>query len=141
MIGPEWPHVQPLLDDDVTGSDPSPVQSLGEPRRGCRAQDAIFPGHDSPVVKAAADGERELVQMSWGFVLPQLGKAPRRVTNTRDDKARESRLLFAFAGVWRRHIGPIKKDGPSVELDVYSFMTTKPNDALPQPAGLLSVPQ
>jgi putative SOS response-associated peptidase YedK len=28
---------------------------------------------------------------------------------------------------WRRHIGPIKKDGPSVELDVYSFMTTTPN--------------
>ncbi len=28
---------------------------------------------------------------------------------------------------WRRHIGPIKKDGPSVELDVYSFMTTTLN--------------
>jgi putative SOS response-associated peptidase YedK len=24
-------------------------------------------------------------------------------------------------------MGPIKKDGPSVELDVYSFMTTTPN--------------
>lgn len=28
---------------------------------------------------------------------------------------------------WRRHIGPIKKDGLSVELDDYSFMTTTPN--------------
>jgi hypothetical protein len=97
-------------------------------------------------------------------VLPQPGRAPRRVTNTRDDKARSSsfwrdsfekrrclvpvtcfaepkevtpatwhwfalngeepRPLFAFAGLWRRNVGPIKKDGPSVELDVYSFMTT-----------------
>ena len=39
----------------------------------------------------------------------------------------EPRPLFAFAGVWHRHVGPIKKDGPSVELDVYSFMTTTPN--------------
>jgi putative SOS response-associated peptidase YedK len=130
-------------------------------------KDAIFPGRDGPVVRRSADGERELVQMSWGFVLPQAGRAPRRVTNTRDDKARtsafwresfqkrrclvpvtcfaepkevtpatwhwfalkgaEPRPLFAFAGVWRRHVGPLKKDGPSVEFDVYSFMTTTPN--------------
>ncbi len=130
-------------------------------------KDAIFPGHEAPVVRVASDGERELVQMSWGFVLPQEGKAPRRVTNTRDDKARtssfwrdsfqnrrclvpvtcfaeprevtpatwhwfalnegEPRPLFAFAGLWRHHVGPIKKDGPSVELEVYSFMTTTPN--------------
>ena len=32
--------------------------------------------------------------MSWGFVLPQPGRAPRRVTNVRDDKARAS-------GFWR----------------------------------------
>ena len=49
---------------------------------------AIFPGHFAPVVRHAADGERELVNLSWGFVLPQPGKAPRRVTNIRDDKAR-----------------------------------------------------
>ncbi len=129
--------------------------------------DAIFPGHDAPVVRLAPDGERELVQMSWGFVLPQAGRAPRRVTNTRDDKVRtssfwrasfeqrrclvpvtcfaepkevtpaswhwfalkgeEARPRFAFAGLWRRHVGPIKKDGLAVELDVYSFMTTTPN--------------
>ena len=105
--------------------------------------------------------------MSWGFVLPQAGKAPRRVTNFRDDKTRNSpfwresfetrrclipatsfaepkqitpatwhwfalagddpRPLFAFAGIWRRYKGPLKKDGPVVELDVYSFMTTLPN--------------
>jgi putative SOS response-associated peptidase YedK len=40
----------------------------------------------------------------------------------------EPRPLFAFAGIWRRHQGPIKKDGPSVTLDVFSFMTTTPNE-------------
>jgi len=130
-------------------------------------KDAIFPSHIAPVVRLANDGERELVNMSWGFVLPQKGRAPRRVTNTRDDKALSSRFwrssfeqrrclvpvssfaepkdvkpatwhwfalkgagprpLFAFAGLWQRHVGPMKKDGPSVEIDVYSFMTTTPN--------------
>ena len=147
--------------------------------------DAIFPGHMAPVVRRAGDGERELVSLSWGFVLPQQGKAPRRVTNVRDDKARssgfwrdsfeqrrclvpatafcepreikpatwhwfaldgdharggrlptgesprasqsEQRPVFAFAGVWRRWRGPVKKDGPVVDLEVYAFMTTTPN--------------
>ncbi len=133
------------------------------------ARDAVFPGHMAPVVRQAADGERELVELSWGFVLPQSGKAPRRVTNVRDDKALTSafwrdsfetrrclvpatsfceprevkpatwhwfalgtgdeieRPLFAFAGIWRRWNGPLKKDGPAVEVDVFSFMTTLPN--------------
>ena len=47
---------------------------------------AIFPGHVAPVVRHAQDGERELVLMSWGFVLPQKDKAAKRVTNARDDK-------------------------------------------------------
>src|SRR4029079_2825185 len=29
--------------------------------------------------------------------------------------------------IWRSWNGPIKKDGPTVELDVYSFTTTAPN--------------
>ena len=98
------------------------------------------------------DGDRELVQMTWGFVLLQPGKAPRRVTNVRDDKiltsnfwkplfeqrrclvpassycdpdswkpaqwhwfavnGDEDRRLFAFAGIWQRWNGPVKKDGP-----------------------------
>lgn len=130
------------------------------------AKDAIFPGHDALVVRIAPDTERELVTLSWGFVLPRPGKAPRRVTNTRDDKVlssfwrdsfhhrrclipatsfaepkqvtpatwhwfamkrSEPRPLFAFTGLWRQHAGPIKKDGPAVELDVFSFMTTPPN--------------
>jgi putative SOS response-associated peptidase YedK len=128
---------------------------------------AIFPGHVAPVVRLAADGERELVRMPWGFVLLQQGRAPRRVTNVRDDKARvsafwresfearrclvpatsfaeprdvtpatwhwfalkgeEPRPLFAFAGLWRRYRGPVRKDGETVEQDVFAFMTTTPN--------------
>lgn len=128
---------------------------------------AIFPGHAAPIVRRAEDGERELVTLSWGFVLLRDGYAPKRVTNARDDKLQtpfwrpsfearrclvpatsfcephdgrkpatwhwfalagdEPRPLFAFAGLWRRWKGPIKKDGPTVDLDVYSFVTTVPN--------------
>lgn len=131
-------------------------------------KDAIFPGHVAPVVRLAGDGERELVPMTWGFVLLRQGYAPKRVTNTRDDKAAtrfwkaslaqrrclvpatsfcephdgrkpaswhwfaltgdEPRSLFAFAGLWMRWRGPVKKDGPNVEQDVFSFMTTRPNE-------------
>ena len=131
--------------------------------------DAIFPGHIAPVIRPTDDGARELVTMSWGFVLPQEGKAARRVTNTRDDKVLTSRFwtpsfrdrrclipassfcephgsrtpatwhwfaleneadprpLFAFAGIWRQYFGRLKKDGPEVALDTYSFMTSDPN--------------
>ena len=104
-------------------------------------------------------GLRELLQDS---------RAPKRVTNTRDDKLAsrfwrpsfeqrrclvpassfcephdgrkpatwhwfalrgdEPRPLFAFAGIWQRWRGPVKKDGPSVDIEVYSFMTTVPNE-------------
>jgi putative SOS response-associated peptidase YedK len=30
---------------------------------------AIFPRQSAPVVRRASDGERELVNMSWGFML------------------------------------------------------------------------
>jgi putative SOS response-associated peptidase YedK len=128
---------------------------------------AIFPSHFAPVLRQSADGEREIVLMSWGFVLLQNGRAPRRVTNVRDDKILESRFwrssfeerrclvpatsfcepngdvkpaswhwfalrgsderpLFAFPGIWRRYQGPVRKDGPKVELEVYAFLTTTP---------------
>ena len=57
-------------------------------------QPAIFPGWTAPVIRKAEDGERELVPMSWGFVLLQDGRAPRRVTNVRDDKI----LTAGFGG-------------------------------------------
>ena len=129
---------------------------------------AVFPGHQAPVVRSAEDGERELVMLSWGFVLLQDGRAPRRVTNVRDDKIRtsafwrssfeqrrclvpassfcepkgerpatwhwfalkgsEARPLFAFPGIWRTYRGPLKKNGEPVELEVFAFMTTTPNE-------------
>lgn len=51
---------------------------------------AIFPGHTAPVVRHAEDGERELALLKWGFVLPQQGRAAKRVTNARADKVRQS---------------------------------------------------
>jgi putative SOS response-associated peptidase YedK len=126
----------------------------------------IFPGHMAPIIKQSVDGERELVIRSWGFVLLRDGYAPKRVTNTRDDKAAtkfwkdsfeqrrslvpatafcepdegkparwhwfalkadEPRPLFAFAGIYRQWKGPIKKAGPNVDIEVFSFMTTLPN--------------
>ena len=128
----------------------------------------IFPKYNAPIVRHAPDGEREIVIMNWGFLLQQPGKAPRRVTNVRDDniltssfwrqsfeqrrclvpassfcepngdvkpatwhwfalKGDDPRPLFAFAGIWRRYTGPVKKDGPNLDLEVYSFLTTTPN--------------
>jgi putative SOS response-associated peptidase YedK len=132
------------------------------------AATAIFPRHMAPVVRGSPDGEREIVMMSWGFMLVQNGRAPRPVTNVRDDKiltsrfwkssfeerrclvpatsfcepngdvkpatwhwfslkGSEARPLFAFPGIWRKYQGPLKKDGPKVEIETYAFLTTTPN--------------
>ena len=42
-------------------------------------------------------------------------------------KGDDERPLFAFPGIYRQWKGPIKKDGPNVDLNVFSFMTTLPN--------------
>lgn len=42
-------------------------------------------------------------------------------------KGADDRPLFAFPGIWKRYSGPLKKDGPPVDVDVYAFMTTSPN--------------
>ncbi len=39
----------------------------------------------------------------------------------------DARPLFAFPGIWRRYKGPVKKDGPNVDIETYSFLTTTPN--------------
>ena len=59
------------------------ANAFNEDREQC-----LKAGMDDFIVKPF--GARELVTMSWGFVLPQPGKAPRRVTNTRDDKVQSS---------------------------------------------------
>ena len=129
---------------------------------------AIFPRHVAPVVRYAEDGEREIVLMTWGFMRLEKGRAPKPVTNVRDDqiqtnpfwrdsfrqrrclvpassfcepngdvkpatwhwfaiKGDDPRPLFAFPGIWRRYLGPMKKDGPNVDIETYSFLTTTPN--------------
>ena len=111
---------------------------------------------------------REIVTLSWGFMLVQNGRAPRPVTNVRDDKILTSRFwkrsfeerrclvpatsfcepngdvkpatwhwfslkgtdprpLFAFPGIWRKYNGPVKREGPNVDIETYSFLTTTPN--------------
>ena len=42
-------------------------------------------------------------------------------------KGEGARPLFAFPGIWRRYRGPVKKDGPNVDIETYSFLTTTPN--------------
>jgi putative SOS response-associated peptidase YedK len=39
----------------------------------------------------------------------------------------ELRPLLAFPGIYRQWKGPIKKAGPNVDIEVFSFMTTLPN--------------
>jgi hypothetical protein len=39
-----------------------------------KPQTSIFPGYSAPVFRNASDGDRELVTMSWGFVLLQSGR-------------------------------------------------------------------
>ena len=39
----------------------------------------------------------------------------------------DQRPLFAFPGVWTRYRGPLKKNGPNVDQEVFAFMTTEPN--------------
>lgn len=58
-------------------------------------QSAIFPKYMAPVMRLSG-GERELVKMHWGFLMPQTsaktGKPilPKAVNNARDDKVRTS---------------------------------------------------
>ena len=66
---------------------------------------AIFPRHDAPMVRRAAEGGsvRELVPAHWGFVIPQTSKRtgapiqPKAVNNARDDKLMAS-------GFWRESL-------------------------------------
>ncbi|MEQ8896950.1 MAG: SOS response-associated peptidase [Roseovarius sp.] len=57
---------------------------------------AIFPRYRAPVVRIGEGGQRELVSMHWGFLLPQVSKKtgkpimPKAVNNARDDKVRHS---------------------------------------------------
>ena len=53
------------------------------------SQTFIFPAFNGPVIRLE-EGDRQLIMMHWGFILPQRDKAPKVVNNTRDDKTRTS---------------------------------------------------
>jgi putative SOS response-associated peptidase YedK len=71
---------------------------------------AIFPGYQAPIVRKAPDGERELVNLNCGFVLLQKDRAPRRVTNVRDDKILTSqrrgspKVAYYSCGEWEEEL-------------------------------------
>ena len=59
-------NVQPLLHDQTTVAI---THLFRVPHNRAEAREplpAIFPGWSAPIVRVAADGERELVSMSWG---------------------------------------------------------------------------
>ena len=80
--------------DEAAGAHALPRAALASHNRASAfdPQDAIFPGYQAPIVRNAADGEREFVVLNWGFVLLQKDRARRRVTNVRDDKVLESKF-------------------------------------------------
>ncbi len=69
------------------------------------AQNSIFPAYDAPVIRLRGDGKRELTMMHWGFIMPQKGKAPKVVNNTRDDKALSS-FFWKWSFIERRCLVP-----------------------------------
>ena len=40
----------------------------------------------------------------------------------------DDRSLFAFAGIWQHFRGYLRPDSEPVEMDIYAFMTTTPNE-------------
>ena len=73
----------------------------GQDRLGnAEPRPAIFPKGLAPVVRLDSEGQRELIEMRWGFLTPQVSKKtgkpikPAAWNNARDDKLRKS-------GLWR----------------------------------------
>lgn len=59
-------------------------------------QPSIYPKYSAPVVRLTDQGDRELVPMHWGFLMPQVSKKtvkpilPKAINNARDDKLQSS---------------------------------------------------
>jgi putative SOS response-associated peptidase YedK len=75
--------------------------------------------------KGSFEKRRCLVPAS-AFCEPDEGKPARWHWFALKDRG-DPRPPFAFAGIYRTWKGPIKKDGPNVDIEVFSFMTTLPN--------------
>lgn len=80
---------------------------------------AIFPKGLAPVVRLDPQGERELIEMRWGFLTPQVSKKtgkpikPAAWNNARDDKLQHT-------GLWRGSF-----EGRRCLVPVTSFSETK----------------
>lgn len=72
--------------------------------------------------------KRLCVVPATSFCEPHAGRKPATL-HWFAVKGNELRQLFAFAGIWQRWKGPIKKDGPNVDINTYSWMTTELNSA------------
>ncbi len=72
---------------------------------------------------SSAFNERRCLIPVTSFAEPK-GKSPATWHWFALSKLREP---FSFAGIWSPYKGQLKKDGDTVEIDVYSFMTTAPN--------------
>jgi putative SOS response-associated peptidase YedK len=53
-------------------------------------------------------------------------------------KGEVERPLFAFAGIWRRYRGSVKKDGPIVDIDTYSCRPAHTCGRVPNMAGRIT---
>jgi putative SOS response-associated peptidase YedK len=106
--------VQPLLHDAQPRSDPAAVPGLSQSRRRLRAAVRDLPRHRRCLVPASSycepKGEKPAT-WHWFSI-----------------NGDEGRPVFAFPGVWTRYKGPLKKNGDSVEQEVFAFMTTEPNE-------------
>jgi putative SOS response-associated peptidase YedK len=87
---------------------------------------AIFPRHVAPVVRPTADGERRCLVPASSFSEPN-GDVKPATWHWFSIIGAEARPLFVFPGIWRRYRGPVKKDGPNVDIETYAFLTTTPN--------------
>lgn len=77
------------------------VSAAGDRLGNAEPRPEVFPKGMAPVVRLDAGGGRELIEMRWGFLTPQVSKRtgkpikPRAWNNARDDKLRSS-------GLWRQ---------------------------------------
>lgn len=87
----------------------------------------IHPKGATPVVALNDDGNRELVEMSWGFRTPQVSKRtgkpikPAAWNNARDDKLMKS-------GLWRVEREDLLE--PEHPRRVHTMVTTEANDLI-----------
>jgi putative SOS response-associated peptidase YedK len=84
-------------------------------------------------VRQAADGEREIVTMSWGLMLSQNGRAPRPVTNVRDDTILKS-SFWKSSFEQRRYLVPASsfcEPNGDVKLATWHWFSITGNEPRP----------